>query len=102
MPDLPHFLIMSSGHVLTWISPMCAFLKKYMHKRDCPMPPPNVCESLPFKSNEWKFSSARSGQPLSSSCAFNDSGLTRMPIDESSIEFFSIGFQTKMSPFKPL
>ena len=39
----------SSGHMEACTSPIWAFLKKYIHIRDCPIPPPTEYGSFPSK-----------------------------------------------------
>lgn len=42
IPAFAHSAAISGGHTLTCVSPMCALRRKYMHSRDCPIPPPTV------------------------------------------------------------
>ena len=84
-----------------WISPMCAFRRRYMHRRDWPIPPPMVCGSSPAMSRRWKYRSAFHSWPRSLSCRTMASGLTRMPMDEISKALSRTGFHRRMSPFRP-
>lgn len=51
--------IISSGQMLLWISPMCAFCNSSMHRRLWPIPPPMVRGNSPAISFLWKESSRR-------------------------------------------
>ena len=71
-----------------------------MDSRDWPMPPPMVRGSWPFRSILWKGSSRRSSQPARVSCLSRDSGLTRMPMEDSSMACPLTLSQHSRSPFR--
>ena len=71
-----------------------------MDSRDWPMPPPMVRGSWPFRSILWKGSSRRSSQPARVSCLSRDSGLTRMPMEDSSMAWPLTLSQHSRSPFR--
>ena len=48
-----HSSIISSGQTETWTSPICAFSKKSIQSRDCPIPPPTVKGSVPSATALW-------------------------------------------------
>ena len=55
MPALAHSSIWSSGQIEACTSPMWAFLRRNMHSRLCPMPPPIDKGSSPRSSMEWNL-----------------------------------------------
>ena len=63
------------------------------------MPPPMVRGSSPASSALWKGRLRRSSQPAMVSCRSRLSGLTRMPMLDSSTAQFSTGSQHSRSPF---
>lgn len=73
-----------------------------MHRRLWPMPPPMELGSCPSSRDLWNRNWLRSVQQRLSSCSRSDSGLTRIPIDDSSNEDDSTGFQKIKSPLRPV
>ena len=101
MPCSSHSFLMLSGHMLACISPICAFFRYSIHRRDCPIPPPMLSGSEPFRSLLWKYNSFRSSFPESSNWRNSASLSTRIPIDESSMARPSTSFHTRRSPLSP-
>lgn len=79
---------------------MCLF-RYSIHRRDCPIPPPMLSGSEPFRSLLWKYNSFRSSFPESSNWRNSASLSTRIPIDESSMARPSTSFHTRRSPLSP-
>ena len=102
MPKRRHSLRISSGQMLAWISPICALWSNIMQSLLWPIPPPILKGSSPLSSFLWKKSSLRSSSPSDFNCLNKASRSTRMPIELSSNDRSSTGYQIRISPLRPV
>jgi aspartate--ammonia ligase len=61
-----------------------------------------VCGKASSNNALCQSNARRSSSPVMLNCAFNTSGLTRIPIDDISKASSNTGFHTKISPFNPV